>query len=153
MEEQLTWNERFNIGVDHIDKEHQKLFGIMNKMIQFGEQPEKHQWICDEGIKFFKAHAIKHFNEEEEYMTSIGYKGYKTHKRLHDNFRDITLPQLEWELEQTGYSVAAVNHFLGVCTGWLIGHTLTEDLAIVGEGESKWGELLPEEEQIGRAHV
>lgn len=54
MEEQLTWMERFNIGVDHIDKEHQKLFGIMNKMISFGEQPEKHQWICDEGIKFLK---------------------------------------------------------------------------------------------------
>lgn len=72
-------------------------------------------------------------------MRSIGYEGYKTHKRLHDNFRDVTLPQLEWELEQTGYSVGAVKHFLGVCTGWLIGHTLTEDLAIVGEGESKWG--------------
>lgn len=148
MEKQLKWTERFNIGVDNIDKEHQKLFGIMNKMIRFGEQPEKHQWICDEGIKFFKAHAVKHFAEEEEYMASIGYDGYKTHKRLHDNFRDVTLPQLEWELDQTGYSVAAVNHFLGVCTGWLIGHTLTEDLAIVGEGESKWGELLPEEEQV-----
>lgn len=147
MEEQVMWQERFNIGVENIDKEHQKLFGIMNKMIRFGELPEKHQWICDEGIKFFKAHAVKHFAEEEEYMLSAGYKEYKTHKLLHDNFREVTLPQLEWELEQTGYSVAAVNHFLGVCTGWLIGHTLTEDLAIVGEGESKWGELLPEEEQ------
>ena len=48
---QLTWQERFNIGVDYIDKEHQKLFGIMSKMIRFGEQPEKHQWICDEGIR------------------------------------------------------------------------------------------------------
>ena len=65
MEEQLTWNERFNIGVDHIDKEHQKLFGIMNKMIRFGENPEKHQWICDEGIKFFKAHAMKHFTDAQ----------------------------------------------------------------------------------------
>lgn len=147
MKEQVMWQERFNIGVEHIDKEHQKLFGIMNKMIRFGEQPDKHQWICDEGIKYFKAHAMKHFAEEEEYMLSQGYEGYKTHKRLHDNFRDITLPQLEWELDQTGYSVAAVDHFLGVCIGWLIGHTLTEDLAIVGEGESKWGGLLPDEEQ------
>ena len=155
MEEQLMWQDRFNMGVECIDKEHQKLFGIMNKMISFGERPEKHQWICDEGIKFFKAHAVKHFAEEEDYMSSIRYEGYATHKRLHDNFRDVTLPQLEWELEQTGYSVAAVNDFLGVCTGWLIGHTLTEDLAIVGEGESKWAELLPEEEQasMGEAIV
>lgn len=155
MGEQVIWDERFNTGVESIDREHEKLFGIINKMIRFGEQPEKHQWICDEGIKFFKAHALKHFKDEEEYMTSIGYEGYKTHKRLHDDFRQITLPQLEWELEHTRYSVAAVNHFLGVCTGWLIGHTLTEDLAIVGGGESKWGDLLPEEEQasMGEAIV
>lgn len=148
MMEQVTWSDRFKIGVEIIDKEHEKLFGIINKMIRFGDQPDKHQWICDEGIKFFKAHAIKHFKEEEEYMLTIGYGGYKAHKRIHDNFRELTLPQLEWELEQTDYSVSAVEHFLGVCTGWLIGHTLTEDRAIVGEGESKWGELLPEEEQL-----
>lgn len=147
MDEELMWQERFNIGVDYIDREHQKLFGIMNKMIRFGEQPEKHQWICDEGIKYFKAHAVKHFAEEEEYMQSVGYKGYKVHKQVHDNFRKVTLPELEKELEQSDYSAEAVNHFLGVCTGWLIGHTLTEDYAITGEAESKWESLLPEEEQ------
>ena len=42
----------------------------------------------------------------------------------------------------------SVKHFLGVCAGWLIGHTLTEDRAIVGKAESKWGNLLPEEKQI-----
>lgn len=147
MDEELIWQDRFNLGVDYIDKEHQKLFGILNKMIRFGEQPEKHQWICDEGIKFFKAHAVKHFAEEEEYMRSIGYKGYETHKRLHEHFRKVTLPGLEKELEKTEYSSESVNHFLGVCTGWLIGHTLTEDYAITGEAESKWEGLLPEEEQ------
>ena len=44
-----------------------------------------------------------------------------------------TLPTLELELEQTDYAPDAVDHFLGVCAGWLIGHTLTEDLAITGK--------------------
>ena len=35
---------------------------------------------------------------------------------------------------------------MAVCAGWLIGHTLTEDMAIVGEKMSKWVDLLPEEE-------
>ena len=95
---QLTWQERFNIGVDYIDKEHQKLFGIMSKMIRFGEQPEKHQWICDEGIKFFKAHAMKHFVEEEEYMKSVGYQGYETHKRLHGSW---SRQDILWRLSTT----------------------------------------------------
>ena len=50
------------------------------------------------------------------------------------------------ELEQSAYAPDAVNHFQGVCTGWLIGHTLTEDMAITGGRISKWTDLLPEEE-------
>ena len=41
---------------------------------------------------------------------------------------------------------SAVDHFLGVCAGWLIGHTLTEDRAITGESSSKWGDLLPSDQ-------
>ena len=54
---------------------------------------------------------------------------------------------IEKELKQTNYSEEAVSHFLSVCAGWLIGHTLIEDRAITGQGVSKWKDLLPEEEQ------
>lgn len=144
---QLMWQERFNIGVEVIDKEHQKLFGILRKLLTFSKDPDKKQWVCQEGIKYFQEHAIKHFSEEEVYMASIGYHGYDMHRRLHDNFRKKTLPGIQKELEQTNYSDDAVEHFLGVCVGWLVGHTLTEDHAITGKALSKWVGLLPEEEQ------
>ena len=89
---------------------------------------------------------MKHFEDEEKYMRSVNYSGYDTHKHLHENFRKNTLPALEEELERSDYSQDAVDHFIGVCTGWLIGHTLTEDRAITGEGVSKWVDLLPSEE-------
>lgn len=147
MENQLIWQERYNIGVDFIDQEHKKLFSILNRLYTYRNKEEKGQWVCQEGIKYFKGHAMKHFAEEEAYMASISYVGYNTHRRLHDNFRSETLPVLEKELEQTGYSEEAVNHFLGVCSGWLIGHTLTEDRAITGKVMSKWVGLMPEEQQ------
>ncbi len=147
MGNQLVWQDRFNIGVEFIDREHRKLFSIMNKLFSSNGQEEKGQWVYQEGIKYFKNHAMKHFTEEEVYMASIGYPGFETHRRIHDNFRQKTLPALERELEQTGYSTDAVNHFMGVCAGWLIGHTLTEDRAITGKFASKWVGLLPEEEQ------
>ena len=56
------------------------------------------------------------------------------------------LPALEQELEQSGYAPDAVEHFLGVCTGWLIGHTLTEDQAITKKQMNRWEGLLPNEE-------
>ena len=35
MDTQFVWQEDFNIGVDVIDKEHQKLFKIINKLFFF----------------------------------------------------------------------------------------------------------------------
>lgn len=130
-----------------IDKEHEKLFRIINRLFEFSEEEDKSSWVCQEGIKYFKGHALRHFAEEEDYMESISYQELETHRRLHQDFRLNILPALEKELEETDYSQEAVDHFLGVCAGWLIGHTLTEDHAIVGKVGSRWESLLPEEEQ------
>ncbi len=146
MGNQFIWQEEFNIGVETIDKEHQQLFRIINKLFILKEEEKNNQWTCQEGIKFFKGHAIKHFADEEAYMQSIQYEGLEEHKRIHRNFRENTLPALEQELERTDYAPDAVEHFLGVCAGWLIGHTLTEDLSIVGKHERKWENLLPSDE-------
>ncbi len=153
MENQLIWQDRFNIGVDFIDKEHKKLFSIMTKLFTYQKEEGKNQWVCQEGIKYFKDHAMNHFIEEEAYMASINYSGFETHRSLHDNFRRVTLPALERELEREDYSSDAINHFLGVCAGWLIGHTLIEDHAIMGKSISKWVNLLPEDEQTALRHV
>ena len=145
---QLVWNERYNIGVEIIDREHKKLFSILNKLYDFGHQEEKSHWVCQEAVKFFKEHAVQHFADEEDYMASIHYEGLKTHRHIHKNFRERTLPALEKELERTDYSEESVSHFLSVCAGWLIGHTLIEDHAIVsGEKIKHWENLLPDEEQ------
>ncbi|MDE7478342.1 MAG: response regulator [Lachnospiraceae bacterium] len=149
MGNQLIWQDRYNIGVEIIDKEHKKLFSILNRLFDFGRQEEKGQWVCQEAVKYFRDHATQHFKEEEMYMTSIDYEGLDTHKRIHRTFRDRTIPALQRELELTNYSVDSINHFLGVCAGWLIGHTLLEDHAIVEkEAVSQWANLLPEQEQV-----
>lgn len=146
MEAQFEWREEYNTGVEVIDKEHQRLFKIINKLFQFREEEKDSQWTCQEGIKYFKGHAAKHFADEEAYMASIGYEGLEEHRRIHKSFREHTLPALEQELERTDYAPDAVEHFLGVCAGWLIGHTLTEDQAITGKRSSSWESLLPGEE-------
>ena len=146
MTTQFEWRDEFNIGVEIIDKEHQRLFKIINKLFAFRAEEKDSQWTCQEGIKYFKGHAMKHFADEEAYMASIQYEGLAQHRRVHEGFRENTLPALEQELEQTGYAPDAVEHFLGVCAGWLIGHTLTEDLSIVGRHARRWEKLLPGEE-------
>ena len=143
---EFVWQDEFKIGVESIDHEHQRLFKIINKLFAFREEEKDSQWTCQESIKYFKDHAIKHFADEEAYMLSIDYEGLAEHRRIHRGFRENTLPALEQELEQTNYAPDAVDHFLGVCTGWRIGHTLTEDQAITGKRDGKWENLLPSEE-------
>ncbi|MDE6916722.1 MAG: response regulator, partial [Lachnospiraceae bacterium] len=144
-----VWKDRYNIGVEIIDREHRKLFRILNRLFDFGRQEEKSHWVCQEAVKYFKDHALQHFADEEDYMASIGYEGLKTHRHIHRTFRETTLPALEKELETTNYSEDSVSHFLSVCAGWLVGHTLMEDRAIVSkERVDHWENLLPEEEQV-----
>lgn len=145
MKDDLVWQERFNIGVDLLDKEHQKLFATMNRLLELCENEAKSQWACREGIKYLKSHVEKHFEDEEEYMRAIQYNEYEIHKRLHDDFAQKTLPFLINELEESEYSMKAIRHFLGVCIGWLTGHTLIEDHAITGKVETKW--LNPPQEE------
>ncbi len=148
MENQLTWNEQYKLGVELIDREHEKLFHILNKLYAIGRQKEKSHFACQEAVKYFKDHTLQHFADEEDYMASIGYAGLETHKRIHRDFRERTLPALETELEKTNYSRNSINHFFGVCAGWLVGHTLTEDhLIMSGEPVKHWENLLPGEEQ------
>lgn len=142
MDRQLVWKDEFNIGVEAIDKEHQRLFSIINRIFALRKEENKSSKACEEGIRYFYEHAIRHFTDEENYMELIGYKNLKMHKRLHKNFRDKTLPVLEGELKRTNYSPEAMDHFLAVCAGWLIGHTTTEDFAIVRGEKSRWEDLL-----------
>lgn len=146
MDKQLVWKEEFNIGVDAIDKEHRRLFSIINRLFALGEEERKSKKACEEGIRYFYEHAIRHFTDEENYMELICYKNTKMHKRIHKDFRERTLPILEGELKRTDYAPEAVDHFLAVCAGWLLGHTLTEDRAITGEDVSRWEDLLPAQE-------
>lgn len=146
MPKEVEWNERFNIGVETIDKAHRRLFSVVRKLMDLIEDEKRGRWVCEEGIKYFKSYTLKHFAEEEEYMKSISYSGYTMHKRLHDVLRDKTIPALEKDLVETDYSTDAMQHFVGISLGWLTGHILIEDRAITGRIRNRWNELLPKDE-------
>lgn len=135
---EIKWNDRFNIGVQSIDQAHQRLFAIANKLISLNEDAAKQQHACREGLKYLKSYTLKHFADEEAYMRSIDYSEYAIHKSLHDNMRVNTIPALEKELEAQDYSVESIQHFLGICIGWLNGHIMIEDHAITGKTKNKW---------------
>ena len=149
MKYDIVWDESFNIGVEIIDKAHQRLAGIVRKMIDLAQDSkgEKKRWACEEGIKYFKSYTIKHFAEEESYMRSIDYEEYEKHKQLHSEMRDQTIPELERKLEESDYSEQAVEEFLGVCMGWLTGHIMIEDRKLT-ESDNSHKNIQPDVEEL-----
>lgn len=134
----IKWNDRFNIGVEKIDSAHRRLFSIVGKLLDLAEDSEKQKHACQEGIKYLKSYTQRHFAEEEAYMRLIDYKDYAIHKSLHDNMQNVTVPALEQEMESQDYSGESMQHFLGICVGWLNGHIMIEDRAITGKTPHKW---------------
>lgn len=139
----FTWSDDYNIGVKVIDDAHKQLFSIVGRIIRnfMDNNFEKNKTTCVEAIKYLKSYAVKHFAEEEAYQISIGYRGYKMHKKVHDNMRDVVIPALERELTSQGYSMESMEHFAGACAGWLTAHVLIEDQAITGKVQSKWKQI------------
>lgn len=138
--QRIQWQDRFNLGVEVIDQAHRRLFSIVQKIMDLYVERHENKFACVEGIKYFKSYALRHFAEEEAFMRRIGYPGYLDHKRLHDRMKLETLPELERLLRESNFSTEMVQRFIGVCTGWLTGHILIEDRAILGK---RTGEPAP----------
>ncbi len=133
----IVWDERYDIGVKKIDSAHRRLFSIVRKLYEIVDNKQNVQHFCYEAVKYLNNYVMTHFVEEEAYMRSIKYKGYEEHKFRHDKMATDIIPEIEKELEETSYSEEAVNHFIGVCLGWLTGHTMLEDREITGKIDRK----------------
>lgn len=144
----FEWREEYEIGVENIDKAHRQLFRIVNRIINnfMDTDFDKNKTTCIEAIKYLKSYTVNHFAEEEAYQRSISYGGYKVHKKIHDNMRDVVIPALESEVVSKSYSREALEHFAGACAGWLAAHVLVEDQAITGKRRSKWMETVINED-------
>lgn len=76
---------------------------------------------------------------------SLNYEEYEMHKHLHDNLRNVTIPALDKDLEENNYNHDSSERFISIVAGWLTGHIMIEDLAIVGKSRSKWSGSDPSE--------
>ncbi|MDE7293211.1 MAG: hemerythrin family protein [Oscillospiraceae bacterium] len=136
----FEWSEEYSLGVKVIDDAHRQLFAIVSRIIRnfVDGNYVRNKMTCIEAVKFLKNYTVKHFEEEEAYQLSSNYPGYKIHKKIHDNMRDVVVPALEAEMIENDYSEESVEHFVGVCAGWLVAHVLIEDQTMTGRVQSKW---------------
>lgn len=121
----IKWKEDYIIGVDKIDEQHKKLFEIANKAYELLKNEfciDKYDRIV-EILDELKEYTVYHFKSEEEYMISIGYKKFLSHKVEHDefikkinniDFKSIDEDQDRYLLETLEFVVSWISsHILG----------------------------------------
>lgn len=121
----LQWEDRFSVGVDHLDRQHHVLVDLINelhKAMREGKGQQELGIILEKMIQYTRVH----FASEEKWMAQYQYPEYTRHQASHESLtRQVLEFQRQYKDGTIGLSVQMI-HFL---KEWLVNHILGEDKA------------------------
>jgi hemerythrin len=77
-----SWTSDLDVNVDIMNNQHKKLIRIMEELYQLNERQANKLAILDK-LDELNLYARKHFQDEEQYMASVGYKDLERHSIVH----------------------------------------------------------------------
>lgn len=83
----LQWSEKFSVGVDSVDYEHQNLMDMIN-MIYAELEDRRDVAEITNTISDVHAEISAHFALEERIMRQAGYEEFDAHKNDHEDLLD-----------------------------------------------------------------
>lgn len=124
----FEWTEELSVGNAGVDEEHKRLLHIANSLLaamEKGRPKNEFAKILHE----LREYTVFHFNNEEDYMRSIGYPELPAHVEEHEK-----LKRRVKDLQQSVFLGEKVDVKLlkEMLRDWLIGHILSCDLLIKG---------------------
>jgi hemerythrin len=127
----VKWEDKYCLRIEAIDEQHRQLFEIAGRIYELLKNElitDKYDHII-EIIDELKNYTIYHFKAEEEYMQSIGYKKFLSHKVFHNDFLD-KMENVDLNKIDNGHNEYLIGILDFVCE-WLVEHILKEDKQIV----------------------
>lgn len=119
----MEWNERYSVGHSEIDKQHKRLFELVNNvadMVKMGVTPELERILAD-----LTSYTLDHFKYKEKIMRDSGYPDLPAHLTKHENLvKEVSALQLKLKSGER-VSMMGVTRFLA---DWLTNHIIKEDL-------------------------
>jgi hemerythrin-like metal-binding protein len=137
------WKEEYKLGVDTIDLQHQQLFKMVDGLLAVIDDYEHADYKkeCAAAVSFLYDYTVKHFQFEEGYQASIGYKDIEAHKLQHKRFI-ITVDNFAKKMVESEYDMRVVKAFSGSLVAWLNYHVAETDQKIVGKNPAPGNESL-----------
>lgn len=128
----IQWNDSLSVNVAEIDREHQRLVGMINDLHDAMRQG-KGKDVLEKIINGLVAYAATHFRTEERYFDQFGYPEADSHRKAHSAFvKKISEFKDGFEAGKIGLSLQVMN-FL---RDWLQKH--------IKESDKKYGPFFNE---------
>lgn len=126
----MIWKEKYKIGIQTIDEQHEELFRRVSDFIE--ALREDRPWIhklpkVQETMEFMQNYVVIHFDYEEKYQQSIQYPEQEAHHKIHEDFKN-EVNHFVQKFTQEGYTEEGVQQLAGKLMAWLINHVAATDL-------------------------
>jgi len=122
--EKIHWKDEYSLGLDKVDRQHQHMFEIINKIIDCPNQPKCVE-LAGETLKEMIDYARVHFADEEMLMQKYGYPEIESHKKQHDYFINTTAELAVNFMDNQNTTGDEIAEFLAL---WLTNHILKSDM-------------------------
>lgn len=119
----IIWDETFSVGVKEIDKQHQKLFEIINRLGSSMNAPTNTEKVSDI-IKELLDYSVYHFLTEENYFKEFNYENKEKHTKSHNFYKGKVDYFINDFQEKNRYLPFEIIDFL---IAWWTGHVNGED--------------------------
>jgi len=86
----ITWTERFSVGNNELDAQHQELIRLYNQLHKCLLEESSNALAATklETLASLRHYTTRHFSTEETYMQEIGYPDLAKHQTLHRQFAE-----------------------------------------------------------------
>ena len=121
----MEWNKDFEVGIEKIDRQHQKLFQRINELLVAMKEGKGKAELL-QTLKFLEDYVNHHFEEEEMIQTQNNYPKYEKQHAEHEEFRN-ELKLLKNEFETKGVNVSLVIQVQRKMSEWWKNHITTLD--------------------------
>ena len=124
----MPWTPNLSVGISMIDDQHKMWFQKAEALFEAGKNNLAKEYV-GELLDFLDDYTKKHFADEEKYMLSIQYPGYREQKDAHTAFI-AQLNKIKSDYNSSGGNLMVILNANQMILDWLTKHISNMDKKI-----------------------
>jgi hemerythrin len=121
----IQWTEKYAVGFEIIDQQHQKFFATFNKLydafLRGDEEKKLEEVLCE-----LAEYAEHHFSTEEKYFKEFNFEGAEEHIMEHNIFRN-QIDEFRKSFHENFNRKELADDLVELLDDWMVKHVIEMD--------------------------